>query len=995
MSAIDMKSEKKNAREGSEAVIEIENDTTHSPDYVQQKDMIDIDMPSPNEYYKDISNISVKLPDVLKNNCSFFIQNISANNEESVVLALIKIIDFKEFLDNKLSFKTDEIDFLLPRYDVKLKGILCITPAEEEYFTVTTTFREDITYEGNNNINLSDDISIVSKSDAGEKKKGKASKKKIEKKLEQKKIENCFGNGEKKGVSYKKGGGLTNTTNNMNGTTSNSNNNINSIDDYKKQFSDKMQKIFEDGEEVSFNMQLGVYNKVKKYFSKTHTEKVKLNQRYIVEKENYLDYQSLIYDHMIDPFILRLKLTAVGQAAAKYEEAAGLVNEANTCYFNVIMQSLFSLIILRRAIYQIPTDDDSPIYEIQKLFHELQNQTGSRASLKCVEIFKKLGWQKSYWNAQQDSQEIFSFIFDILSEAEKNYFDDKAKMSNLCEGSVYTTITCTDIEYESKKAENFLFIQLDLDGCHTLIECIDRFLVIETMVGENMYETPDKTYHEALRSVAFNKIPPILFIQLKRFRYDDSGMIKTNSRMEYPPEIDFANYYGNKITDLVYSLYGVIVHDGNMNSGHYYVFLKDFTIDTWIKYNDTRVTYASDPEVFENNFGGFVEEIGITDDCEITPQLKESSQTAYMLIYVKKDKIDEIFKPITKEDIPESLMQMLTKRGNKTTNVRDKYSISYNQSTLDDYPGLSSKNSSKHILPNSSGRFSGRSYKSNIGSNNSYKPSFEKSNVGAKINTKVKSENYESFNNIGQGIQKRTGNQNPVDSKKSKMIREILNNPVESGPGICIPLEMEKNSKEVANSYIYATSKENKYDKKFKISVYMNSTGTPAGHSTISKQVSGDKKILVMDFLEEIFKNLGPESNTVKLNCCKLVTFSNMGIFLELLSEERNIVPLLEMYHKKKIFLCCYNFDDDFILSINDGLLLAIHPMKKDFSNANQIVDVHNNQGKDINQINMPIFILHEKNSSHNRKEFNELVMTHLMRRFSHLNNQNTCNHIF
>lgn len=67
------------------------------------------------------------------------------------------------------------------------------------------------------------------------------------------------------------------------------------------------------------------------------------------------------------------------------------------------------------------------------------------------------------------------------------------------------------------------------------------------------------------------------------------------NRFEYPNEIDFAKWMVNpdKRDPEVYSLYGVLVHEGSKaESGHYYVYLK--VNGQWYKFNDQEVSLASE-----------------------------------------------------------------------------------------------------------------------------------------------------------------------------------------------------------------------------------------------------------------------------------------------------------------------------------------------------------------------------------------------------------------
>lgn len=47
-----------------------------------------------------------------------------------------------------------------------------------------------------------------------------------------------------------------------------------------------------------------------------------------------------------------------------------------------------------------------------------------------------------------------------------------------------------------------------------------------------------------------------------------------------------------------YHLHSICVHDGSALSGHYFTFIKDRYNKKWRKFNDIRVTDATEEEVF-------------------------------------------------------------------------------------------------------------------------------------------------------------------------------------------------------------------------------------------------------------------------------------------------------------------------------------------------------------------------------------------------------------
>jgi ubiquitin carboxyl-terminal hydrolase 7 len=79
----------------------------------------------------------------------------------------------------------------------------------------------------------------------------------------------------------------------------------------------------------------------------------------------------------------------------------------------------------------------------------------------------------------------------------------------------------------------------------------------------------------------------------------------------------------------VYILHDVVVCSGELDGGHYYSFVKPNSQTRWMKFDDERVTPATDREVFD-----------------------EGSSSSFGLVYIRKSKSDELLSPLKKLDTP-------------------------------------------------------------------------------------------------------------------------------------------------------------------------------------------------------------------------------------------------------------------------------------------------------------------------------------------------------
>ncbi|KIK98862.1 hypothetical protein PAXRUDRAFT_823415 [Paxillus rubicundulus Ve08.2h10] len=342
----------------------------------------------------------------------------------------------------------------------------------------------------------------------------------------------------------------------------------------------------------------------------------------------------------------------------------GLKNQGATCYMNSLLQSLFCTPYFRKAVYQIPTEDEHPTESVslalQRVFYHLQT---SDQPVGTTELTKSFGWKSNDSFYQHDVQEFNRVLQDNL-ESKMKATKAEGAIARLFVGKMKSYIKCVNVDYESAKIEEFKDIQLNVKGMKNLYESFKYFVAVEMMEGENKYHAEGYGLQDAKKGFVFESFPPVLHLQLKRFEYDiqRDAMIKINDRHEFPFEIDLAEFIDEgptKSENWVYKLHGVLVHSGDVNGGHYFALIKPDRDTRWLKFDDDRVTPVTDREVLEENFGG--------EPLNGIPQPLQRNQVramkrftnAYMLVYVREIATDEILGPFKEEDTPPHLKRRL------------------------------------------------------------------------------------------------------------------------------------------------------------------------------------------------------------------------------------------------------------------------------------------------------------------------------------------------
>ena len=327
-----------------------------------------------------------------------------------------------------------------------------------------------------------------------------------------------------------------------------------------------------------------------------------------------------------------------------YTGYVGLKNQGATCYMNSYLQALFHLPAFRRIIYNIPTTGTEDLTKsipinLQILFYYMQF---SKEPVSTADLTKSFGWDNYESHLQQDVQEFSRVLIDNLERKMKGT-DLEESIANLFKGRVKRYIYCPEVNFKTEKEETFYDLSLDINNYTSLEESFDSLTVPEKLDGK--YDTGDERYgkQDAEMGIEFIDLPPVLFLHLKRFQYDQHyRIIKVNKKLSFPQELNLEHLLkGDKKYSPVYELTGVLVHSGSVASGHYYAYLRTTAENKWYQFNDTRVTIEDEKSVIDNNFGS---------DTHTT-----HGYSAYYLIYARKDDISNLYRPVADDEVPEHI----------------------------------------------------------------------------------------------------------------------------------------------------------------------------------------------------------------------------------------------------------------------------------------------------------------------------------------------------
>ena len=425
------------------------------------------------------------------------------------------------------------------------------------------------------------------------------------------------------------------------------------------------------------------WNTIEKVFRMN--ENAKFNH---VTVENYIiKNKKLVEEECLNPLIIKIRVFQKLELK-KIDNYIGLINEGNTCYFNSIVQIIYHIPYVRNKFFRISINNESNkieseifLFYFQKILYKLNTlkqpfsiseQIKNSSFYKKIPNFLDFIYKNFPYQSQQDAQEIFMFIIDYFSNIDG---ENEEKLKDFFDGTIKYKIEIKDknFRYESLTEDKFLFLSLDVDDkTDSLEKCLEKFFQGEELKDENAYFCEkDNKKHSAFKTLKFKKVPDILFFHLKRFGANNK---KIFNKISYPEQMELTKYFDYDINDVnfkkKYTLFSIIVHEGQINSGHYYSYIYNFDKKHFYKFNDSTVSkVVNKVEIFEDNFGGTKDVIEFefnNNKINIKKSTSKITRTAYLLGYIRQNCIKKYFNYNIKLNVSKDLEEKFNKIPNQT-----------------------------------------------------------------------------------------------------------------------------------------------------------------------------------------------------------------------------------------------------------------------------------------------------------------------------------------
>lgn len=223
--------------------------------------------------------------------------------------------------------------------------------------------------------------------------------------------------------------------------------------------------------------------------------------------------------------------------------------------------------------------------------------------------------------SEQDAHEFWQFLIHQIHKSDntsskfsKNKestpsFDDKSKGTNEdfeCDcithktfaGKLNSTLHCKDCGESRSTVDPMLDLSLEIKGMNDIHSALKKFTNLEDL--EELYSCVHcKKKTKVSKQLKIAKLPPILTIQLKRFEHFNGQGSKIDSHVQIPLVLSMEDYVTEKSSMLgnggTYQLFGIVVHIGSVNTGHYIAYVKKDGM--WFKFDDSTVTRVTQEDV--------------------------------------------------------------------------------------------------------------------------------------------------------------------------------------------------------------------------------------------------------------------------------------------------------------------------------------------------------------------------------------------------------------
>ncbi|MCJ1394973.1 hypothetical protein MMC18_007854 [Xylographa bjoerkii] len=332
----------------------------------------------------------------------------------------------------------------------------------------------------------------------------------------------------------------------------------------------------------------------------------------------------------------------------------GMINLGQTCYMSVILQAMMHNPLMRNFFMserhgkskKCPGEEQCVACAMTLSFIDVL-ATEKIEGHGPSELLHK-SWLKNpalAGHRQQDAHEYFQALLDQLHKScgcvAQVYKNCECLYHQSFYGKLRSTMTCLSCKNVTVSEDPIIDLSLDIrqqikrkkvdakvSTTETPLElstCLKNFTTPEKL-GADAYtcksDQCENTPQRTKKHMTIKKLPPAVCIQFKRYEHNKGNPQKLNTKVNFPLQLDMSPYTSRAhrkkktsenqplsplpVSPLTprslgwYDLSTVVVHEGlDVTGGHYYCFCR--RDDQWFKFDDHRVTLATEAQVLDAN----------------------------------------------------------------------------------------------------------------------------------------------------------------------------------------------------------------------------------------------------------------------------------------------------------------------------------------------------------------------------------------------------------
>ncbi|OAD06163.1 hypothetical protein MUCCIDRAFT_120070, partial [Mucor lusitanicus CBS 277.49] len=295
-------------------------------------------------------------------------------------------------------------------------------------------------------------------------------------------------------------------------------------------------------------------------------------------------------------------------------------------YSNSVVQALYFCKPFRQCdqnnMNLAPGMEDTLFSSLKDLFWKISQNKKKNGVIAPVNFINKVKKENELFRSSmhQDAHEFLNYTLNTIAEDVQKYQQKVADESGSKQGSINSTgqnpkntwvhqlfegvfsneTKCLSCETVTSRDECFMDLSIDVEMNSSITSCLRQFSASETLCHKNKYFCDVCSgLQEAERRMKIKKLPNILALHLKRFKYQEQlqKYIKLTYRVVFPFELRLFNTSDDtEDADRMYELWSIVVHIGSgPHHGHYVAIVK--SNGQWMLFDDDVVTQIQEEDI--------------------------------------------------------------------------------------------------------------------------------------------------------------------------------------------------------------------------------------------------------------------------------------------------------------------------------------------------------------------------------------------------------------